>query len=94
MKQRYVIIDRIKGSDEFDSVLDVKTEEEALKQLEREWNHLSEHDKERREEFSLALLAIDDEGMLIGWDSPEYQEALNKGWDTTAGYSPIKNMKA
>ena len=34
-----------------------------------------------------------DERQLVSWDSDGYQEALDRGWDTTAGYTPIITME-
>ena len=43
--------------------------------------------------MELARLAVADGDRIIGWDDEEYQEALGKGWDAFAAYTPLDTME-
>lgn len=92
MERRYVIIDRRKSGDEFIDILDSDiTEADAIAKTEDSWAYLTPEEK-KQSDMCLAYLAVD-ERQLVSWDSDGYQEALDRGWDTTAGYTPIITME-
>lgn len=91
--RRYAIIDTREHDIYTDILPEGATEEEARARLEYAWAHLAEQEKERST-MELALLAVDDGGDIVSWDSDWYQEALERGWDTLSGYTPIDKREA
>lgn len=77
---RYVLFDSIKNGDEFDRELDAATMAEAVEIASAEWNGLSQHDRERREDFFVGAIREDCfyECNLMGWG---YYDALSETVD-------------
>lgn len=93
MDRRYVILDN-RGDDGFEEVMPPgTTEEEAIKRLGYLWESLHRLDREKSV-MELCHMAVDDDGEPISWDSEGYREALELGYDTLSGYTPIRTMRA
>lgn len=93
IEQRYVIIDSRKHGDIFTDIMAAGTTEDmALRKLSDSWSYLTMNEK-ARSTMELALLAVADGDRIVEWDDEEYQDALDKGWDTFSGYTPIKTME-
>ena len=88
MERRFAIIDSRKGGDVFEDILPPETtEEEARKKLDDSWAYLTDSEKQRST-MDLVYIAVEDDKIVASDDSC-YQEAVIKGWDTYAGYSPL-----
>lgn len=93
IERRYVIIDTRRGGDIFTDILAKgTTKKEALGKLQLAYLHLTPAEQ-NRSTMELARLAVADGDRIIGWDDEEYQEALGKGWDTFAAYTPLDTME-
>ena len=93
IERRYVIIDTRKGGDVFTDILAKGiTKKEALGKLQLAYLHLTPAEQ-NRSTMELARLAVADGDRIVGWDDEEYQEALDKGWDTFAAYTPLDTME-
>lgn len=55
--KKYVVIDMLKDGDWFENVFD--TEEQAVRQADKEWNHLTAFDKHRRLTFAVMVGELD-----------------------------------
>ena len=58
----YAIIEQIKLGDYFEVILDAETEADAIRDGDKEWNHLSAYDRNRREFFAVMYGEVDEEG--------------------------------
>ena len=81
---RYWLFDSIKSGEEFDRELDARTMAEAVEIATAEWNGLSKHDRERREDFFVGAIpeACVYECDLMGWG---YYDAVSEIVDIKAG---------
>lgn len=59
--EKWCLIDQ-KNDDEYITAYESK--EEALKEAEKEWNNLTEHDKKQRNSFLVGLCEMDEEGNI------------------------------
>lgn len=80
---RYILFDSIKNGDEFERELNATTMAEAVEIATAEWNGLSQHDRERREDFLVGAIREDClcECNLMGWG---YYDALSEIEDIKA----------
>lgn len=78
--KRYAIYEGIKNGDDFSRFIDVKTEDEALKYADAEWQHMSRHDQESRAYFDLALSEPYNEDDEDYADIPESDYTPIKSW--------------
>ena len=93
IERRYVIIDTRRDGDIFTDILAKGiTKKEALGKLQLAYLHLTPAEQ-NRSTMELARLAVADGDRIVGWDDEEYQEALGKGWDTFAAYTPLDTME-
>lgn len=60
--KKFAVIDQIKNGDQFETLFD--TPEAAIAGAEKEWNHLSTHDKNRREAFFVVECELDEDGCV------------------------------
>ena len=93
LEQRYVIVDTREHDVYTDILPEGTTEDEARVKLGYAWAHLTDAEK-KRSVMELVLLAVDDGGDIVSWDSDWYQEALERGWHTLSGYTPIEKKEA
>lgn len=91
--QRYVIVDTREHDVYTDILPEGTTEDEARARLGYAWAHLTDAEK-KRSVMELVLLAVEGEEALVDWDSDWYQEALERGWHTLSGYTPIEKKEA
>lgn len=88
MKQQYVIIDTRKSGDVFTDILSENTaRNDAINAFEFAWDCLTPEER-RESNMTLAYIAVEGDRIITS-DDDEYQEALDNGWETYAGYDPI-----
>lgn len=64
MKTIFAVYDDMESKENLVEIAKFKTEEEALKYAEKEWEHLSDDDKELRDEYFVGIFEVDDDGCL------------------------------
>ena len=90
---RYVIIDFRKSGDINTDILERGiSKDEAVKKLDASWSYLTGKEK-KGSVMSLALMAVQGDEVIAD-GSEGYDEAIARGWDTLAGYSPIETREA
>lgn len=88
MIQRYVLLSWRADRQDEQVLPEGTTEAEAIAVMDSAFSALSPRDR-KAQRYEIAKLAVDDSGEIINeWDDG-YKEAVAKGWDTPAGYTPI-----
>ena len=104
LERRYVVVDERREGGENIHVLEAgATEADGIKALDYWWGYLTEGEK-KNARMSLVLFAYDPEyepefpvgqkGAIVDSEMDSYAEAVEKGWDTWAGYDPIAVRKS